>query len=159
MTSSDIKQQALLNYRILFRDELKHAEDTHVGEPLPVNDHDKTHQYWLVPILVLRKVRGVIMYTSDGDLVYYGRLMPNVQNPDDLPDTNYFEYIPEKWLQEVKVYYPDYHLVEYFFSYDQVPQKWGWLVILKHRQSGQLVQVYIGPTGWYTKKSEPGYEG
>lgn len=159
LSSVEIQKHISANFKEQFRHSFSQLNNTSIGSPCPVFDQNKVQKYWLIPFLLKSKVRGSAIFDVNGKLVKHGVLYPNMQDENKLIDKEYFEKVPEKLLNEVRNFYKDFEIESNFFSYDQTPQKWGWLICLKNEHSKNSVNVFIGPSGWYEKRTQNGLEG
>lgn len=61
-------------------------------------------------------------------------------------DVSFFERPPPEDVNSIKARYPTMEMSVPFFSYDQSPAKWGWIVKLK---AARMKTLFITPGGWY----------
>lgn len=132
---------------------------TNTGDPVAVYDTEKVQQYWLTPLLLNIRVRGIAMLDIKGNLISHGVMMPNVQDENQLPEKSYFEAVPHPVLKEIERHYRGYTISQPYFSYDATPRKWGWLVCLSGQDNAPDLKVFIGINGWYQKQLQTGREG
>lgn len=158
-SSEDIQRIITENYITGFKQSFPQLENTSIGKPVAVFDTRKKQQYWLVPLLLKSKVRGTVLFDLNGNLLTHGVLSPNMQDAEKLLDKVFFEQVPDKLLAEVNDFYKEYEISEHFFSFDKSPQKWGWLICLKSIKKLNSIHVFIGPSGWYESRFQPGVEG
>lgn len=159
LSSEEIQEYISANFKNQFQDSFPLLKNTRIGSPIPVFDQNKEQKYWLIPFLLKTKVRGSAILDINGKLVTHGVLTPNVQDEYKLTDKAYFEKVPENLLAEVRNSFKDFEIVSHFFSFDQTPQKWGWLIILKNSSSPDLKMVFVNPGGWYEKNRPNDLEG
>lgn len=159
LSSAEIQKITSDSFKGLFQDSFSQLKHTSIGTPIPVFDQNNVQQYWLVPFLLKSKVRGSALFDVNGKLVTHGVLSPNVQDEHKLTDKAFFEKVPEHLLAEVRNTYKDFEIVSHFFSFDQTPQKWGWLIYLKNNSSQDLKMVFVNPGGWYEKRVQKEIEG
>lgn len=158
-SSKEIQEYISANFLNQFQDSFPQLNNTRIGSPIPVFDQNKVQRYWFIPFLLKTKMRGSAILDINGKLVTHGVLYPNVQDAQKLVDVGYFENIPEASLIEIGKAYKEYEIVSYFFSFDQTPQKWGWLIFLKNGTSMELKQIFVNPGGWYEKRGKKDIEG
>lgn len=132
---------------------------TTIGGPVAVYNLLKVQQYWLVPLLLKTKVRGLTMLGLDGAIVSHGILYPNIQDENKLVDVSFFDAPPAQVLFEIKQQYKGYTMASPFFSYDGTPRKWGWHIGLQKGDAANPVTVFVAPQGWYEGKTMAGLEG
>ena len=159
LSSEEIREYISANFKGQFQNSFPQLINSHIGSPIPVFDQNKVQKYWLIPFLLKTKVRGSAILDINGKLVTHGVLYPNVQDEQQLIDCIYFEKVPEKSLNEIRKAYKAYEVVSYYFSFDQTPQKWGWLILLKNDSSPDLKKVFVSPGGWYEKNMQNDREG
>jgi hypothetical protein len=159
LSSAEIQKITSDSFKGLFQDSFPQLNHTSIGTPIPVFDQNYVQQYWFVPFLLKSKVRGSALFDVNGKLVTHGVLSPNVQDEHKLTDKAFFEKVPEHLLAEVRNSYKDFEIVSHFFSFDQTPQKWGWLIYLKNGSSQNLKKVFVNPGGWYEKNRPNDSEG
>ncbi len=89
----------------------------------------------------------------------HGILYPNVHDEQQLLDKDFFEQVPERLFAEIKDFYKTYEISAQSISFDRTPQKWGWLICLESNNKLNSKHVFIGTSGWYESRSQPGFEG
>jgi hypothetical protein len=128
------------------------------GIPVPLYNSQKSQKYWLVPLLLGKKVRGLAIFDLSGKLVSHGILSPNVMDEGKLMDKDFFESVPITVLDKIRKQHRGVEFATPFLSYDETPRKWGWLLQVE-KENEAPKSIFIGPQGWYEKQVLDGREG
>ena len=134
-------------------------KDAEVSEPIPMLNEKKMQEYWFTAFLIQNKIRGFAITDNSGNILIHGLLAPNVIEIQKQADKNYLSEPPKRELRKIRKFYPGYRVVSQTFSFDTVPQKWAWRLIMENKEANSIT-IFISPYNWYEKKSsDPNIEG
>lgn len=158
LSAKDILKITKKEIKVGFSDSFPVISTTSPGYPIPLYNFQQLQQYWLVPFLLGEKVRGLAIYDLNGNLLSHGLLSPNVKEESRLLNLEFFEEVPTRVLDEIRQKFKEFEFAPPFFSFDETPRKWGWL-LLGEKENEKPILIFIGPQGWYEKKPLDGREG
>lgn len=128
-----------------------------IGSPLMVKGTNGKNEYWFVPLLTGKKASGYAQVEKDLTVSQLAIFGANPEDRESWIDASFFEKPPLKAINSIKARYPQTEISDYFFSYDQTPSKWGWIVKLKNKHQ---TTIFITPSGWHElQEHKTGYEG
>lgn len=118
------------------------------GEPVLVQSPDARPAFWLVPFEVGDRACGVAHVDLSGRVVQVSRFGGGATDRASWPDAGFFRQPPPRVLEEVRTRHPDVSASDAMLSYDDVPAKWAWRIVVG---GPRRAVAYITPGGWYEK--------
>ena len=122
-----------------------------VADPVAVRDAADETVLWLVPLLRGDRAAGFVTLTTAGRVQRVGTFGSGPRDSASWIPAAWFAAPQADMLAEVRARYPGSNLSEPVFSFDRVPDRWGWRVRVGP-PAGQT--VFIGPRGWYAVPAE-----
>lgn len=134
------------------------ARKASIGSPITVKNTDGKDQHWFVPLLTGKKANGYAQVEKDLKVSQVAIFGATPEDRGSWIEASFFEKPPLEVINSIKARYPQMEMSEPFFSYDQNPAKWGWIVKLKNERQ---ITVFITPSGWRKLQNTKiiGYEG
>jgi hypothetical protein len=117
-----------------------------IGIPILVRSPEGKEAYWFVPLITGTKASGFARVDKNLRVSQVGLFGANPDDQGSWIDVSFFERPPPEAINSIKARYPEMEMSVPFFSYDQSPAKWGWIVKLKDKR---MITIFITPGGWY----------
>jgi len=115
-----------------------------------VRDQRNEPGFWLVPLLCNDSVSGFVILTLSGTVQRVGTFGSGTLDRASWFPASYFIQPPAELIRQIMADYPQAKLSEAVFSFDRVPERWGWRVQIDP-PDGDI--VFIGAHGWYAVPS------
>ncbi|HEX7904670.1 MAG TPA: hypothetical protein VF487_12380 [Chitinophagaceae bacterium] len=152
MNVTDIKALIFQKSSDLFRGRFESLSSAEIGDPIEMFDDEEIQRFWFTGLFRKKRVVGRIIQDLSGKIVLHGFVTPNVSSEEERIEEGFLKEPPEKIIAAINKTYPDGILVSQFFSFDKVPQKWGWLIKFK-KNDKKNTQFFIAPNGWHELRS------
>lgn len=123
---------------------------TQVAEPVLVRNPRDEPEFWLVPLLRDDHASGLVTLTLSGTVQRVGIFGGGAEDRQSWIPASYFLRPPLELMQQIDTNYSDAVQSEPVFSFDQVPDRWGWRIQI-NPPTGDF--IFIGPHGWYAVPS------
>jgi len=147
MNAADIKASIFQKSSDLFRGKFESLSSAEIGDAIGMYDDEKIQHYWFTGLFRKKRIVGMIIQDLSGKIVLNGFVTPNISSEEERIEEEFLKGPPEKTIAEIRKAYPDGIIVSQFFSFDKVPQKWGWLIKFK-KNDKKNIQFFISPNGW-----------
>ena len=152
MNAAEIRASIFQRSSDLFRDRFESLSSAEIGDTIGMFDDEEIQQYWFTGLIRNKRIVGMIIQDLSGKIVLSGFVTPNISNENERIEEGFLKVPPEKIIAEIRKTYPDGIIASQFFSFDKVPQKWGWLIKFKMKDK-KNIRLFISPNGWYELKA------